>query len=324
MNNFRRSVEEIVQVVKIADCTIKKRLEEFKNTPSGNLTVEQFREIWLSQANDPPAFTRGKEKRLREEAEGAVGVEEEETGGEKEERALFGEDEDAEGDADDEEDGDGEDSRPRKRRRISSSPTLRVHSSSSPTHHRQSATPTEDVDKVAAAAGPLPDDDVVIGVFNGLSGEIDHAAYQEIAHEVEKHVQEGEAILNASSSGRTLLDSGDADGDGDPSTAVQPDADVGPDIDHELGDTTDVPALTDGEDDETRASQTPAPEVDLLDDIDDDEIERYICTPDEVTRKTRVWVEFNLQYLENLAGTSSFSLASSFPPFLLRSRFSLN
>jgi transcription factor IIIB 90 kDa subunit len=30
MNNFRRSVEEIVQVVKIADTTLKKRLDEFK------------------------------------------------------------------------------------------------------------------------------------------------------------------------------------------------------------------------------------------------------------------------------------------------------
>ncbi|KAJ7916525.1 BRF1-domain-containing protein [Mycena leptocephala] len=50
MNNFRRSVEEIVQVVKIADTTLKKRLDEFKNTP----------------VVDPPAYTRNKEK---EEAE---------------------------------------------------------------------------------------------------------------------------------------------------------------------------------------------------------------------------------------------------------------
>ena len=62
MNNFRRSVEEIVQVVKIADTTLKKRLEEFKATPSGALTLADFRNVWLEDEMDPPAFTKGKEK----------------------------------------------------------------------------------------------------------------------------------------------------------------------------------------------------------------------------------------------------------------------
>ena len=66
MNNFRRSVEEIVQVVKIADTTLKKRLDEFKNTPSGALTLADFRSVWLEDEMDPPAFTKGKQK---EEAE---------------------------------------------------------------------------------------------------------------------------------------------------------------------------------------------------------------------------------------------------------------
>jgi transcription factor IIIB 90 kDa subunit len=62
MNNFRRSIEEIVQVVKIADTTLKKRLEEFKATPSGALTLADFRNVWLEDEMDPPAFTKGKEK----------------------------------------------------------------------------------------------------------------------------------------------------------------------------------------------------------------------------------------------------------------------
>ncbi|EDR03383.1 uncharacterized protein LACBIDRAFT_143618, partial [Laccaria bicolor S238N-H82] len=66
MNNFRRSVEEIVQVVKIADTTLKKRLDEFKATPSGSLTLADFRNVWLEEEMDPPAFTKGREK---EEAE---------------------------------------------------------------------------------------------------------------------------------------------------------------------------------------------------------------------------------------------------------------
>ncbi|TFK19857.1 cyclin-like protein [Coprinopsis marcescibilis] len=66
MNNFRRSVEEIVQVVKIADTTLRKRLDEFKATPSGSLTLADFRNVWLEDEMDPPAFTKGRE---REEAE---------------------------------------------------------------------------------------------------------------------------------------------------------------------------------------------------------------------------------------------------------------
>ncbi|KAI9438536.1 BRF1-domain-containing protein [Lactarius indigo] len=62
MNNFRRSVEEIVQVVKIADTTLRKRLKEFKETPSGALTLADFRTVWLEEEMDPPAFIKGKDK----------------------------------------------------------------------------------------------------------------------------------------------------------------------------------------------------------------------------------------------------------------------
>ncbi|KAG6908461.1 hypothetical protein DXG01_004544 [Tephrocybe rancida] len=82
MNNFRRSVEEIVQVVKIADTTLKKRLDEFKNTPSGSLTLADFRNVWLEEEMDPPAFTKGKE---REEAERAATEEAAKRNGEEEE-----------------------------------------------------------------------------------------------------------------------------------------------------------------------------------------------------------------------------------------------
>ncbi|KAH9927889.1 BRF1-domain-containing protein [Amylocystis lapponica] len=68
MNNFRRSVAEVVQVVKIADTTLKKRLDEFRRTPSGALTLADFRNVWLEEEMDPPAYTKGKE-REREEAE---------------------------------------------------------------------------------------------------------------------------------------------------------------------------------------------------------------------------------------------------------------
>ena len=66
MNNFRRSVKEIVQVVKIADTTLKERLEAFRVTPSGALTLSNFRNVWLEDKMDPPASTKGKEKKKAE------------------------------------------------------------------------------------------------------------------------------------------------------------------------------------------------------------------------------------------------------------------
>ncbi|KAK6531677.1 transcription factor TFIIIB subunit brf1 [Orbilia ellipsospora] len=65
MNNFRRTVTEIVYVVKVATMTINKRLEEFKNTKSSELTVSEFRNMWLEQYHDPPSFGENKTKKRR-------------------------------------------------------------------------------------------------------------------------------------------------------------------------------------------------------------------------------------------------------------------
>jgi len=73
MNNFRRTVREVVYIVKVTDITINKRLDEFKVTESSDLTVEQFRTIDLERAHDPPAFyeaqnpkSKRKRKRVRQ------------------------------------------------------------------------------------------------------------------------------------------------------------------------------------------------------------------------------------------------------------------
>ncbi|KAI9757924.1 MAG: hypothetical protein M4579_003260 [Chaenotheca gracillima] len=82
MNNFRRTVREVVYVVKVTEPTISKRLEEFKVTESSNLTVEQFRIINLESRHDPPAFYQIKDgsrpkKRKRSGSEGSEGDESE-------------------------------------------------------------------------------------------------------------------------------------------------------------------------------------------------------------------------------------------------------
>ena len=69
MNNFRRTVREVVYVVKVADSTINHRLYEYKKTPSSTLTVSQFREFGdrLKVTTLPPAIWRREEKEERRE-----------------------------------------------------------------------------------------------------------------------------------------------------------------------------------------------------------------------------------------------------------------
>jgi transcription factor IIIB subunit 2 len=91
MNNFRRSIEEVVQVVKIADTTLKKRLEEFSRTSSAGLTVVDFRRVWLEEEMDPPAFTKGKEKEeeYSEEEEDSKGAKKKGKGNKKRRRVKL-------------------------------------------------------------------------------------------------------------------------------------------------------------------------------------------------------------------------------------------
>lgn len=60
MNNFRRTVREVVYVVKVTEITISQRLNEFSSTESGELTIDQFRSVQLENSHDPPSFSRAR------------------------------------------------------------------------------------------------------------------------------------------------------------------------------------------------------------------------------------------------------------------------
>ncbi|GMM50349.1 transcription factor TFIIIB subunit [Starmerella bacillaris] len=62
MNNFRRSKAEIVQVAKIAEETLQRRLDEFKKTSAGSLSIKDFRNTNIESSADPPSFTRHREQ----------------------------------------------------------------------------------------------------------------------------------------------------------------------------------------------------------------------------------------------------------------------
>ncbi|WPH02830.1 Hypothetical protein R9X50_00569800 [Acrodontium crateriforme] len=83
MNNFRRSVREVVYVSKVADITVAKRVEEFRRTQAAALTVEQFRQLGtrLKHQHDPPSFTdydlkkqRFEEKKRKRQERTALGL----------------------------------------------------------------------------------------------------------------------------------------------------------------------------------------------------------------------------------------------------------
>jgi transcription factor IIIB subunit 2 len=82
MNNYRRSITEVVYIVKVTTHTIQKRLDEFKMTPSSALTVDEFlNNEFLESAHDPPSFYEKTEefqknkKRRKRKRRGHDGVE---------------------------------------------------------------------------------------------------------------------------------------------------------------------------------------------------------------------------------------------------------
>ncbi|XP_035969420.2 transcription factor IIIB 90 kDa subunit isoform X3 [Halichoerus grypus] len=62
MHDFRRTVKEVISVVKVCESTLRKRLTEFEDTPTSQLTVDEFMKIDLEGECDPPSYTAGQRK----------------------------------------------------------------------------------------------------------------------------------------------------------------------------------------------------------------------------------------------------------------------
>ncbi|KAG6007683.1 hypothetical protein E4U21_005643 [Claviceps maximensis] len=70
MHNFRRTVREVVYIVKVTNHTIQNRLQEFNVTESSQMSVEDFlKQDFLESSHDPPSFYRSKEEN-RKDAQG--------------------------------------------------------------------------------------------------------------------------------------------------------------------------------------------------------------------------------------------------------------
>ncbi|KAI5937012.1 transcription factor IIIB 90 kDa subunit isoform X1 [Manis javanica] len=62
MHDFRRTVKEVISVVKVCESTLRKRLTEFEDTPTSQLTVDEFMKMDLEEECDPPSYTAGQRK----------------------------------------------------------------------------------------------------------------------------------------------------------------------------------------------------------------------------------------------------------------------
>uniref|UniRef100_A0A673LQL8 Transcription factor IIIB 90 kDa subunit n=1 Tax=Sinocyclocheilus rhinocerous TaxID=307959 RepID=A0A673LQL8_9TELE len=62
MHEFRRTIKEVISVVKVCEATLRKRLNEFEDTPTSELTIEEFMRVDLEPECDPPSYTAGLRK----------------------------------------------------------------------------------------------------------------------------------------------------------------------------------------------------------------------------------------------------------------------
>ncbi|KAJ3059204.1 transcription factor TFIIIB subunit brf1 [Podochytrium sp. JEL0797] len=66
MNGFTRTASEIVHVVKICETTLHKRLDDFNQTPSSQLSVDDFQNLMLESSMDPPSFMNDRKRKIME------------------------------------------------------------------------------------------------------------------------------------------------------------------------------------------------------------------------------------------------------------------
>jgi transcription factor IIIB subunit 2 len=255
MNNFRRSVQEIVQVVKIADSTLKKRLEEFKSTPSGGLTVQDFRTMWLEEEANPPAFEDARDRDRRMKGLGEKGK-------------KRGRSEVVDGENEEENEGVTVESEAATKRtkRDTVLPDI------------SNVTPEGNVASTSRRPfeieGTLLDEDALgspDASFHFTDALLDNLPPTTPANEDE------EAI--AAEVSQYLQSSEDAAISITMPPPVQPPAP-----------TMSTSTSTNGTTDDWTAG------------IDDEELDMYLLDEVEVQKKTRMWVEFNKEYLEKIAG----------------------
>lgn len=300
MNNFRRSVAEIVQVVKIADTTLKKRLEEFRSTPSGQLTLADFRNVWLEEEMDPPAFTKGKEKEEKEK--------------EKEKTRTEGEGQDEDEDeGEDVSKGKLKDNKGKGKEKQKGSVRKKKRKRG---EEDEEEVGTEAIERVAEQIekqdSGLPLDPSLLneGILRGTTQSLPLFLPDDTEDVRPSHIEA------SPSDGKYSQQSGIIDEISFDKAFVMPpspesplDETVTAAVAEEVSDflqNAQGAVLRDALDEaEQRRIAHYQGDEELLG-LDEEELDRFILTDEEVKVKERVWVEMNRDYLEALAGKGSF------------------
>lgn len=75
-HNFNRTIQDVIKIVKVHESTVRKRLTEFGNTQSSELTPEEFMREDLRESEDPPAFKAARRKEDEEKLQKLLEAEE--------------------------------------------------------------------------------------------------------------------------------------------------------------------------------------------------------------------------------------------------------
>ncbi|KZT60056.1 hypothetical protein CALCODRAFT_466235 [Calocera cornea HHB12733] len=298
MNNYRRSVLEVVQVVKIADTTLKKRLEEFGKTPSASFSLDEFRHQWLDVEQNPPSFTQGREKEEKAKMMKLQGSPSPSPG--KENRKLS-----------------------KKRKRLQDDDGESVPDSSvagTPAGTPPPSTPAAKRVRLAngqpAPVSPSPTPGPVLGE-QSFKSIVDEMAREGLEPDVAAEPETSDAVANEPlflPEEPTQLTSSETppptlrtiqDTDRLIDEMISSEVTMALEADREDAVIAESFALADQLDEKRlqimRASPSAFEEGEDDIDIDDAELDAYILTEQEVELKERVWVELNRQYLEECA-----------------------
>ena len=275
MNNFRRSIAEIVQVVKIADTTVRKRLDEFKKTGSATLSVGDFRTVWLEEENEPPAFVRGREKEERERLEKEMGEVADGGKGKGKGKAKNG----------------------KKRRRGEESEdedTQMADTNAEPPHPPPFNSPL-----IRPAIDPALFNE---GILAGTSSE---PLFLPEDSDLDPGFAQRPPVLPVEAEPPANAEAGPSTAPAEPPSHVEASLDeaLTQEVSSFLG-TAQATQLSGALDDAAAQRAETNKDDEELVGLDEDELDAFILTDEEVRIKERVWVEMNKEYLENLAGMS--------------------
>ena len=281
MNNYRRSIQEITQVVKIADVTILKRLEEFSVTSSAQLTVHDFKTTDApTEAAMPPSWTRAREKE-KEQTEGGK-----ERRGRKRKRGQEEPDEAYEVES-------------TALREDIPLPVMLDSPSQRPQHlnHgipidpqllgqgilKDAVEPTAS-GSILRPTAPLSKQSTSTSGARPLVPELEPDP--ETAQEIENLLQ-SERGQDAARLAQLAIVSRGPFQNSVPQPVSQPEP--GEDLTMEEGE---------------RGTGSSSEPEDSLDNLDEAELDAFICSPEEAAQRERIWTEFNLDYLRKLAGNT--------------------